>query len=238
MSPAPLIKRPPKNKGFNWVEGLSPELSQRLLAQAKLRVVGDGTMVIRQGTPATEVYQVLSGELRQTILTEEGLEVLFYNYQVGDVVGDSSIADEEPYAVTLTARGATTLRVWAAKDFQNVRSSSHEMEIAIATQTSRRLRESLRIIEELLTQSSAARVASRLYWLADIQQASGQDAVISVSQTDIGLMAGSSRQNVNRVMNDLRKLGIIETGYGTIRVKDFEKLQQFITAHRQSHQPD
>ncbi|ELQ8314118.1 Crp/Fnr family transcriptional regulator [Pseudomonas aeruginosa] len=103
------------------------------------------------------MFQIVSGEVRQCILTADGQEVLIYIYKPGDVIGDSSVVDEEPYSVTYITRGESVLRVWKARDFNDLRATHHEVESAVAAQISRRLRSVLRMLEELLTQPVAAR---------------------------------------------------------------------------------
>ncbi|WP_428996465.1 Crp/Fnr family transcriptional regulator, partial [Pseudomonas aeruginosa] len=72
----------------------------------------------------------------------------------------------------------------------------------------------------MLTQPVAARVASRLLRLSEMGAPCVEGADLSLSQADIGLMVGTTRQSVNRVVTDLRKLGLIDTDYGKVTVKD------------------
>ncbi|MED7666691.1 Crp/Fnr family transcriptional regulator [Pseudomonas moraviensis subsp. stanleyae] len=218
--------------GFNWIQDLSLPVRQAVLDRARLRTLPDSTTLYHQGDLITEVYQIVSGEIRQCIITADGQEVLIYIYKPGDLVGDSSIADQDPHSVTIITRGEAVLRVWSARDFTELRTTYTEVENAVAAQISRRLRGALRLVEELLTQPVAARIASRFFWLSDIQGASAEAANITLSQSDIGLMVGSTRQSVNRVVTELRKLDLIETNYGKVTVKDTEGLRRYISEHQ------
>lgn len=91
-----------------------------------------------------------------------------YIYKAGDLVGDSSVVDDDPYSVTILARGDVTARAWSIKDFATIRTAHHEIEAAISAQSSRRLKSTLKLVEELLTQPVAARVASRLLRLSEM----------------------------------------------------------------------
>ncbi|KPG95611.1 hypothetical protein AEQ67_20535 [Pseudomonas sp. RIT-PI-q] len=224
--------------GFNWIEDLSPLTRNALLEKSRLRSFPGGTTLYQQCDPVIEVFQIVSGEVRQCILTADGQEVLIYIYKPGDVIGDSSIGDEEPYSVTFITRGESVLRVWTARDFNALRATHQEVESAVAAQTSRRLRGALRIVEELLTQSVAARVASRLLWLSQVQRSSNDAVSLTLSQSDIGLMVGSTRPNVNRVMKELRALSLIETDYGKVIVRDVEGLRHYINDHRRRSRDD
>ena len=89
----------------------------------------------------------------------------------------------------------------------------------------------LQIIEELLTLPVAARIASRFVSLAQMQKSEKVAVSLSLSQSDIGLMVGSARPNVNRAIRELRELGLIETDYGRILVKNREGLVRYINDH-------
>ncbi len=218
--------------GFNWVEDLKPEIRKALLERARIKIFPDGATIYSQGDPVTDVFQIISGEIRQCILTEDGQEVLMYIYKAGDLVGDSSVVDDDPYSVTILARGDVTARAWSIKDFAAIRTAHHEIEAAISAQSSRRLKSTLKLVEELLTQPVAARVASRLLRLSEMGAPCVEGADLSLSQADIGLMVGTTRQSVNRVVTDLRKLGLIDTDYGKVTVKDLEGLKRYISDHQ------
>ncbi|WP_166367032.1 Crp/Fnr family transcriptional regulator [Pseudomonas akapageensis] len=224
--------------GFNWIDDLSPFTRDAMREKSRLRSCPGGTTLYQQGDPVIEVFQIVSGEVRQCIITADGQEVLIYIYKPGDVIGDSSIGDEEPYSVTYITRGESVLRVWTARDFSALRATHREVESAVAAQISRRLRGALRIVEELLTQPVAARVASRFLWLAEMQRASKGAVSLTLSQSDIGLMVGSTRPNVNRVMKELRELSLIETDYGKVVVRDVEGLRHYINDHRRRSRDD
>lgn len=218
--------------GFNWIDDLPPAIRKALLDKARVRVLPGNTTIYRQGDAVTEVFQILGGEIRQCILTADGQEVLIYVYKSGDLVGDSSVVDGEPYSVTIVTRGEVTLRAWPVREFAQLRASHPQIESAISAQTSLRLRSALRLVEELLTQPLAARIASRFFWMADMQQAAGQGADLTLSQAEIGQMVGSARQSVNRVVTELRRLNLIETDYGKVIVKDLDGLRHYIEEHQ------
>jgi CRP-like cAMP-binding protein len=97
--------------GFNWIESLAGDERKAMMQRLHVRVVPASNTLFRQGDPVTEVYQI-SGEVRQCILTEDGQEALMYIYRPGDVIGDSSCEDLEPYPVTVLSQGETVVRYW------------------------------------------------------------------------------------------------------------------------------
>lgn len=218
--------------GFNWVEDLKPHTRKALIERARIKIFPDGATIYSQGDPVTDVYQIISGEVRKSILTEDGQEALMYIYKSGDLIADSSLVDDDPYSVTLLTRGEVTARAWSVSDFAALRAAHHEIESSISAQSSRRLKETLKLVEELLTLPVAARIASRFLRLSKIGDGCVEGADLALSQADIGLMVGTTRQSVNRVVTELRKQGLIETDYGKVIIKDPAGLQRYISEQK------
>lgn len=219
---------PMTKRGFNWLDDLSSDVRAAVIAESRIRTYPDGAVLYRQGDITSEFFQIVSGEIRKFVLKEDGQEVLLYIYSQGDMVADSSAIDRDPFPVTIATRGATALRVWHVDDLNYLRRSYPQIDAGLALQTSRRLRSTLLLIEELLTLPVGPRIASRIASLADLHLATSGGVDLDLSQADLALMAGTTRQSVNHTVHELKRLGLIETSYGKILVKDLEGLRRYI----------
>lgn len=213
--------------GFNWIENLGPATREALMARARDRKLPNATVLYRQGDATAELFQIVSGEIRMFVLDEDGQEALIYIYGRGDVVADSSAIDRDPYPATIATRGETRLKVWSVDDFRELRAEFPEIDALLALQMSRRLRGLLVLIQELVTLSMPARVAARIASLAQLQGKAGVDVALSLSQADLSLMVGATRQSINHVLNDLKGRELIGTRYGQIQVKDLAGLVRY-----------
>lgn len=200
--------------GFNWIDDLSAPARTAMHAAASIHDVAAGTLLCQQGDRQQEFYQIITGQIRQFVVTFEGDEVLVYLYRNGDVVGDIVVLDREPYPVSIAAQGKVKLRVWSLAAFEPLRAAHPEVDAAIALQMARRLRSVLARLEEISTLSVGRRVTQRLLSLMKITGAHQLD----LSQADLALAAGTSRQTVNKVLQSLRKQGLIESRYGGITI--------------------
>ncbi|MBZ5794537.1 Crp/Fnr family transcriptional regulator [Burkholderia contaminans] len=225
-------KRLEMRSGFNWVDDLSPEVRNDVVARARTCNVLDGTLLLRQGDVATEVFQIISGEIRQFVLTSDGQEVLLYVYCRGDVVADGSAIDGDPCPVTITTRGATTLRVWSIEDFTELRRLHPQIDTLLAMQISRRLRATLQVIERLVTLPVAARIASHIAELSELHGMPEDGGSLELSKSDLALMLGTTRQSVSVVVNELKSLGLIDTKYGKVVVQNLGGLRRYVDGHR------
>lgn len=220
--------------GFNWIDELPPQLQTTVLRCAHPRTFADSKILYQKGDRVTEIFQIVSGAIRKCILTEDGQEVLLYIYRPGDIVADAPVADDERSPVTLTTRGETKLRAWSAGDLKLLREQHHEIETALARQLNRRLGVALQLIEELLTLPVTARIASRFTQLSGLQMPSSKGIDLLLSQVDISLMVGSTRQSVSRAVSELRRRGLIEALYGKITIKDLPGLYRYVREHHRS----
>ena len=55
----------------------------------------------------------------------------------------------------------------------------------------------------------------------------GVDTLVQLSQEEIGLLSGSSRQRANQALQVLEKKGLLRLDYGGIRVLDLEGLRRY-----------
>ena len=213
--------------GFNWIKDLSPATREALMARARDRKLPNASVLYRQGDTTQELFQIVSGEIRMFVLDEDGQEALIYIYGRGDVVADSSAIDRDPFAVTIATRGETRLKVWSVDDLAELRAAFPEIDASLALQMSQRVRGLLVLIQELVTLSVPARVASRIASLAQLQGKSDSSAALSLSQADLSLMVGTTRQSINQVLSDLKGKGLIDTHYGQIHIKDLAGLSRY-----------
>ena len=75
--------------------------------------------------------------------------------------------------------------------------------------------------------SADARVAQAIAQLFHPDLYPRTSAVLELSQEEIGLLTGLSRQRVNRALGRLADAGLITLSYQTIRVKDLKRLRLF-----------
>ena len=75
-----------------------------------------------------------------------------------------------------------------------------------------------------------ARVARCLASLFDPDLYPARDAFVDLSQSEIGLLAGLSRQRANQALQKLQSLGLIAVEGRGVRVTDLDGLRGFATA--------
>lgn len=214
--------------GFNWIDTLPEHIRTEMLQKAKISTILNDHILYQEGDPITSVFQIIDGQIKKSILTESGQEILLYVYSEGELIADSAVVDQLPYPVTLTSRGTTKLRVWQAEDIHYFRHKYVEVEEAMIQQVNRRLRAALQLVKEILTLPVSLRIASRVSQINGMKELYAQDTHLILSQMDIGMMVGTTRQTVNKTLQQMKALGLIESHYGKIKIRDKHKLEEFI----------
>jgi HEAT repeat protein len=122
--------------------GLSPaDLKQVSLVTSEV-LFSDGQVISRQGEVGTEMYVIVSGEIRVLITADNQKEP----HEVacrrsGDCVGEMSVINQEPRIATLVASGAVRALCIRQKQFEGILRERPEISLALMRTLSQRLKE-------------------------------------------------------------------------------------------------
>ena len=98
--------------GTYLFQGLSPPELEPLARSASTRHVARGEYVHHVGDPADEIYLVAAGQLKDSIVTEEGDELVHTFYGPGMLIGEPGFfATERNRVMAVVAVEPTTLLV-------------------------------------------------------------------------------------------------------------------------------
>jgi CRP/FNR family cyclic AMP-dependent transcriptional regulator len=190
-----------------------------LLQWAKIRDVKRGDMVARQGDRACAVVVVLEGYLKVWTLLPDLNEALLEILGPGDSTGELSALQESPREANLTALTRGRLVLIDARQFrQTIDRQPHALH-AILHSVAGGLK---RATEQLLDSRSLSvreRLAKALIRLARISGSvlNGSARLpFRLSQSELGSMIGTCRENVNKYLGLWRDAGWIEMSAGAV----------------------
>jgi CRP-like cAMP-binding protein len=167
--------------------------------------------IFSQGDAAEAVFYIEVGQVKITVLSQQGKEAVVAILERGSFFGESCLAGHPLRLEDATAFGDATL-VRIDKDAM-VRLLHDEPTFAEQFMT-HLLEHNIRIQEDLVDQlfnSSEKRLARVLLLLAHFGKDGKPEAVIpKVSQETLAEMIGTTRSRVSFFMNKFRKLGFIE----------------------------
>jgi CRP-like cAMP-binding protein len=199
------------------------------------RSVLAGSTVFREGDAGGFVYAVVSGEVKLTVATSAGRDVLVGVKRPGDAFGELAALDGRARSATATATRPTVLAAVDAAMFVELL----ETRPAAAIETLRLLAAYLRAANQRVSahagDDTVARCARQLLDLADRHaehRAGGRRAApagvtLAISQDDLAAWIGTTRESAARALAKFRAAGCITTTRGRITITDAVALQQF-----------
>ncbi len=200
------------------LEGLTSVQRLAFFADCTPRRYATQTEVLTQDEEAPAAYLIAEGRIEVTFVDSDGNTVIAHVAQPGEVMGDIELLSGKTCAATCRTHANTTLLSFGL---------SLMMKHIPAEILLRNFAGILhgRLIRDNRMQSIAqfypaeARICMHLLNLT-----SDDRPQVQLSQAQLALLAGCSRQTVNRTLADLRMRGAIELGRGTIRLLDARRL--------------
>lgn len=139
-------------------------------------------------------------------------------------LGEATAFRREARWVSLTAGAPSWVLHLEQRDFEDmIRDAENCRHFAINTCES--LSEAVMVVSNLTQPDSEVRVAQRLLTFMGLFGETRQKA-LAVSQADLGVMCGLSRQTMSKVLTGLVDAGIIAVGYRKIEILDVAALKR------------
>jgi CRP/FNR family cyclic AMP-dependent transcriptional regulator len=203
-----------------------------LAAAGRIRRYRRGATLLTEGSVSGLVIVLHSGRVKVSSVTERGDEVLLAVRSPGDLLGEFSALDGEPYSATVTALDPVDALVVGAAEFRAFLEGHPAVALHLLELLTRRLRDADRKRVEFGAADTTGRVSSRLVELADRFGQPTQHGVrisVSLTQEELAGWVGSSREAVSKALRTLRARGWIETRRKAIVVIDLAALRRRAT---------
>ncbi|MGD0910092.1 MAG: Crp/Fnr family transcriptional regulator [Candidatus Acidiferrales bacterium] len=190
---------------------------------AKTRDFRQNEVIFSQGDPVTNVlYFIRKGSVKRSVLSPSGKERIVSILGRGDFLGAWCLFDHPVRPATTSAILPTSVLVITKK---NMIRALHEHDLFsdrfIAYVLARWIRLEGDLINQLFN-SSEKRLARLLLQLSQNGRTRNSETVMpNVSQQLLAEMIGTSRQQVNGLMNKFRRLGFIDyNSNGGLKIHD------------------
>lgn len=213
-----------------------PETLSGLLASTTRYSVSAGSTIRREGDDAAHFELVLSGLLRIHVSALDGRTLTVRYCRPGSIIGSASLF-ASPLSMPASIQAVTDAAILAFPPVIMRQAVEEDVHVARAlfNDLSERVLAFVTEIPGRAFTTVRQRVARHLLDLAAAQQ-KGSRLVATVSQQELADSVGTVREVVVRVLREFRQEKIVETGRGTIRVLDPQRLSA--TAYRGTNIPD
>lgn len=192
---------------------LGTEAVEAIAALCVTRSLRAEETLFLKGDPGDALYAVRRGQIRIATGTDAGRRLTLNLLGSGDVFGEVALLDGRSRTADAVATEPTELFMVRRRDFVDLISQRPNVAVRIIELLCERIRWMSDRMEESVLLPLPARLARRLIALGD-----DYGAEIQVSQEELAVFIGSTRESVNRQLQDWKRRGLIEIGRGRIRL--------------------
>jgi CRP/FNR family cyclic AMP-dependent transcriptional regulator len=211
------------------LKALNPGELAELLGQARENKARKGDVLIRQGDEGNALLILLEGQARVTVYSANGREIVLEYAGPGTVLGEIALLDGGVRTASVIAMGPVRYLALPRSLFEHVIASNHRIALSLMRELAARLRKANQTIETDRAYAAGPRLARFLLRLADDSSADSE-ARIRLSQTELSMFAGISRENINRQLSLWQQDGIVEVVHGGVRICDRDALEDVADA--------
>ena len=172
---------------------------------------GKDETVMSQGDPADAIFYIQSGQVKVTVVSEQGKEAVVAMLGANDFFGEGCLAGQaQRIATVATMTDSVIVRLEKAAILRVIEQEPAFSGMFIAHLLARAIRVEADLVDQLFN-SSEKRLARLLLLLANFGKDEKPEPIIAkISQETLAEMIGTTRSRVSFFMNKFRKLGLID----------------------------
>ena len=210
-----------------WGRRLAPQDLDRVVAAAREVRYKPGELLVRTGDAAQWWYGVDQGLAVHQVLSEQGRPAVLTATCTGTWFGEGTVLKGGCWQYDAVARRETVAVLVPRETFMWLRDTNLAFNQFICQLLNARMSYFMGLLAtERLTRSDE-RMARVLAALFDRDLFPNRPPLLRINQSDMGLMAGMSRQRGNMALQRLREVGLIEITRSGVHVLDVSGLKDY-----------
>ncbi|WP_295508994.1 Crp/Fnr family transcriptional regulator [Accumulibacter sp.] len=210
-----------------WALRLSAEQLDAVKRDIVVRSVPAGGYVCMKGEAVEHWLGVVDGLVKMASNWSSGKTTSFLGLSNGSWFGEGSLMKDEPRRYDVIALRDSRIAYMKRSRFQHLLDHSIAFNRFLLIQLNERLGQFIGIIEHERLLDTDARLARCLASMFNPLLYPGSSLQLRISQEEIGLLAGISRQRVNQALQKLEQAGLLRADYGTLSILDLDGLRDF-----------
>ncbi len=202
-------------------EGLTDEDLEAIAKVTISRTYDKDQIIILAEEEGDALFIIESGQVKVSIVSEDGREVILSLLGNGAVFGELSLLDGKPRSANVVATENTGLYMVRRTDFLQLIYKVPKISIALLAELAARLRKTDRKIEGLALLDVTSRISETLLQLATDQGEQREEGIHLATRPthqQLANMSGTTRETVSRVLKRLENQGYIVTKGRTITI--------------------
>lgn len=214
-------------KQFLIFSGLNGEEFSQIEQIAIKRKYQPRVFVFMEGEEREAVFFVKSGLVKTYKIDEEGNEQVISLLQSGDMFPHVGFFDRSPYPATAEAVQETELIVIRIDDFNELLMKYPEMTMKVMQIMGKKILDLQERIQGFISKDVQHRLTHALKKLADehrVKKGEGIYINLRITNQDFANMVGTSRETINRTLNEMKKKKLLSSDRSGIMIHDQEWL--------------
>lgn len=210
-----------------WASTLPADEFDQVVRESYERRVPAGASLMRTGEPADHWFGVIDGLLKMSVSTPDGRQSTFTGVTAGGWAGEGSLLKLSRWRYDGVAVRESRIACMPRHTFERLVSTQIGFARFLLNHLNARLSLFIGLVKYDRLFGPDARLARCLATLfnPDLYPRAGQ--FVALSQEEIGLLAGLSRQRANESLHVLQRAGLLRVEFGGVTVLDLEGLRSF-----------
>jgi CRP/FNR family transcriptional regulator, cyclic AMP receptor protein len=199
--------------------GLVADQVDVLITRARIRHFVAGQTIFSIGSPGDSMMAVLAGNVRISVPSMEGRELLLAILHPGEFFGEIAVLDGKARTADAQAITDCGLAIFDRCDVLDLLQRHPNALVSVVEVLCHRLRETDEHIAEVALLHLRARLAKTLLRMSKQKSPSGQSS-LHLSQQEIANMVGAARESVNKYLREWQRSGILRIDGSVISILD------------------
>ncbi len=210
-----------------WSAELTAEEAERARRGMSERSYGKGAYLCHQGDRFDSWGGVISGLVKLSTMSATGKQVSLAGLAAGAWFGEGSLLKNEPRRYDLVALRDSRLMLMDLQTFNWLFEHSVGFNRFLVHQFNERLGQFIGQVENDRLLDATGRVARALASLFNPRVNPGVGTQLAITQEEIGLLSGLSRQVTNQSLKVLENAKVLQVERGGIAIRDWQDLVHF-----------
>ena len=212
---------------------LADEVIGNIADMAVTRELAAGQLLFSKGDPGDALYGVMSGRIRISAGAPSGKEVVLNTIEAGQVFGEIALLDGRPRTADAVAAVNSELMRIRRRDFIRYMESEPRLATHLLEMLCQRVRATSELVEDSAFLALPARLAKRLLGMSgypggDTEEIGSGNLELKISQQELGRLMDSSREAVNKHLQNWRRRGWVELSRNRVTIVDPEALSDLV----------
>lgn len=211
----------------SWFTTLASEHRKLIIATTQCARFTADSFIARRGELSEYWIGVHQGLIKLAVYNIDGRSSTLSGVPEGGWCGEGSVIKREARRYDVIAIRASKILLVPSDTFHRLMAESLPFNSFVIRQLNERMGQFIATVQNERLLDVNARVAQAIAQLFHPMLYPRTSLVLELSQEEIGLLTGLSRQRVNRAMRHLAELELVEISYQSIRVINLDGLLAF-----------